>query len=132
MMTSYQPYYCENCRSRYLWSQQRITPGFCSVKCQTDDAARKDQVPFQVQVLAKIMDSVPAAAKIGDVLEQYREHKASDLAQARQQRCECCDITSYMGRPLRFVTHHRDGNRDNNAPNNLKTLCPNCASQELS
>ena len=130
-MTSYQPYYCEHCRSRYLWSQERITPGFCSSKCQADDAARKSQVPFEVQLLAKIMDSVPAGVKVGDVVEQYREQKASDLAQVKEQRCECCDITSYRGRPLKFVMYHQDGNPDNNAPNNLKMLCPNCASQEL-
>ena len=129
-MTVYPTHYCEHCRSRYLWSQERLTPGFCSTKCQADDATRKSQVPFEVQLLAKIMDSVPAGVKVGDVIEQYREQKASDQAQVREQRCECCDITSYMGRPLKFVMYHQDGNLNNNAPNNLKMLCPNCASQE--
>ena len=129
-MTVYPTYYCEHCRSRYLWSQERITPGFCSTKCQAAEASRAAQVPFEVQLLAKIMDSVPAGVKVGDVVEQYREQKASDQAQVREQRCECCNITSYMGRPLKFVMYHQDGNPDNNAPNNLKMLCPNCASQE--
>ena len=129
-MTVYPIYYCEHCRSRYLWSQERITPGFCSTKCQAADAARAAQVPFEVQVLAKRMESVPVAVQVGDVVENYREQKASDQAQIREQRCECCDITSYMGKPLKFVMYHMDGNRDNNAPNNLKMLCPNCASQE--
>ena len=129
-MTVYPTYYCEHCRDRYLWSQERLTPGFCSTRCQAADAERKSKIPFDVQQMALRLESVPAKVRIGDVIESYREQKESDQAKSRDQRCECCDITSYMGRPLKFVMYHIDGNRDNNAPNNLKMLCPNCASQE--
>jgi hypothetical protein len=87
-------------------------------------------VPFEVQQLSKVMEAIPVAVKVNDVVEEYRQQKASDLAQVREQRCECCDITSYQGLPLKFVMYRMDGNLDNNAPNNLKMLCPNCASQE--
>ena len=128
-MTVYQTYYCEHCRDRYSWTQERSTPGFCSIKCQADDATRKSQTPFKLQQLAKIIESVPAATKTGDVVEQ-RIQRNADLAVVREQRCECCDIDSYQGRALQFVLRHLDGNTNNNAPNNLKLLCPNCFSQE--
>ena len=129
-MTVHQPYYCEHCRTRYLWSQERRTPGFCSARCQAAEASRNSLVPFEVQQLAKTMETVPVAVRANDTVEEYRQQKASDAAQVREQRCECCDITSYQGLPLKFVMYRMDGNPDNNAPNNLKMLCPNCASQE--
>lgn len=129
-MTVHQPYYCEHCRTRYLWAQQRRTPGFCSTKCQAAEAARNSLVPFEVQQLAKSRETVPVAVRVNDAIEEYRQQKASDQATVREQRCECCDITSYQGLPLKFVMYHLDGNLENNAPNNLKMLCPNCASQQ--
>jgi len=127
-MTVYQTYHCEHCRDRYSWTQERSTPGFCSKKCQADDASRKSLTPFKLQQLAKAIESVPVAVKIGDVVEQ-RKQRLADSAVIREQRCECCDINSYQGRPLQFVLWHLDGNINNNAPNNLQLLCPNCASQ---
>ena len=127
-MTVYQTYYCEHCRDRYSWTQERSTPGFCSIKCQADDANRKSQTPFKLQQLAKAIESVPVAVKATDVVEQ-RTQRLADSAVVRAQRCECCDIDSYLGRPLQFVLRHLDGNINNNAPNNLQLLCPNCASQ---
>jgi hypothetical protein len=77
-MTVHQPYYCEYCRSRYLWAQERLTPGFCSIKCQASESARNLLVPFEVQQLAKAMESVPVSARVNDVVEEYRQQKASD------------------------------------------------------
>lgn len=125
-MTVYQTYYCEHCRDRYSWTQERSTPGFCSIKCQADDATRKSLMPFKLQQLAKAIESV--AVKATDVVEQ-RKQRSADSAVIREQRCECCNINSYLGRPLQFVLRHSDGNINNNAPNNLQLLCPNCASQ---
>jgi len=127
-MTVYQTYYCEHCRDRYSWTQQRSTPGFCSIKCQADDVTRKSLTPFKLQQLAKAIESVPVAVKATDVVEQHKQ-RSTDSAVVREQRCECCDIDSYLGRPLQFVLRHLDGNINNNAANNLQLLCPNCASQ---
>ena len=127
-MTVYQTYYCEHCRDRYSWTQERTTPSFCSIKCQADDATRKSLTPFKLQQLAKVIESVPVAIKAADVVEQ-RIQRNADLAVVREQRCECCSIDSYQGRPLQFVTRHLDSNPNNNAPNNLQLLCPNCFSQ---
>lgn len=52
------------------------------------------------------------------VSEGYKEYK-----------CECCGITEWMNKPISLQLHHKDGNHNNNALDNLKILCPNCHTQ---
>lgn len=47
----------------------------------------------------------------------------------KENRCECCGITEWNGKPLVMQLHHIDGNNKNNSLNNLQMLCPNCHSQ---
>ncbi|MBK6998271.1 MAG: HNH endonuclease [Lewinellaceae bacterium] len=41
-------------------------------------------------------------------------------------RCENCDLTEWLASPIPLELHHKDGNRYNNAIENLLLLCPNC------
>lgn len=44
--------------------------------------------------------------------------------------CNICNIGPvWNGKVLRLQVDHIDGNSDNNFPNNLRLLCPNCHSQ---
>jgi len=47
----------------------------------------------------------------------------------KQNQCEACGITEWMGNPLPFELDHIDGNRSNNCLDNLRMLCPNCHAQ---
>lgn len=47
----------------------------------------------------------------------------------KENRCECCGITDWNGKPLVMQLHHVDGNTKNNKIENLQILCPNCHSQ---
>lgn len=47
----------------------------------------------------------------------------------KENRCECCGITEWNGKPLVMQLHHIDGNNKNNYLDNLQMLCPNCHSQ---
>jgi len=44
-------------------------------------------------------------------------------------RCNCCGINEWQGRPITLELHHKDGNHKNNSRENLEYLCPNCHSQ---
>ncbi len=47
----------------------------------------------------------------------------------KENKCECCGITSWNGKSLTMQLHHIDGNNTNNSLENLQMLCPNCHSQ---
>lgn len=65
------------------------------------------------------------AQKIGGIKEimpsHYGESK-TDYSFARKDFCERCGFNEY---PI-FHVHHIDRNRENNNPENLICLCPNC------
>ncbi len=44
----------------------------------------------------------------------------------KNHRCESCNLTEWLGRPIPLELHHKDGNRSNNKLENLQLLCSNC------
>lgn len=44
-------------------------------------------------------------------------------------KCECCDIDQWNGKPLNCQLHHINGDNTDNRLENLQILCPNCHSQ---
>lgn len=51
------------------------------------------------------------------------------LIKSRGHRCESCQRTEWLERPIPLELHHRDGNRFKNVESNLELLCPNCHAQ---
>lgn len=47
----------------------------------------------------------------------------------KENKCECCGIDEWNGKPIKCSLHHKDGNKHNNKIDNLIILCPNCHSQ---
>ena len=47
----------------------------------------------------------------------------------KENKCECCGITEWQGKPINCQLHHIDGDETNNRLENLQILCPNCHSQ---
>lgn len=47
----------------------------------------------------------------------------------KQNRCERCGVTEWLGRPLSLEIHHKNGDPNDNRLPNLSILCPNCHSQ---
>ena len=43
--------------------------------------------------------------------------------------CEICGVFEWNGKPLNCQLDHIDGNKNNNALENLRIICPNCHSQ---
>ena len=46
----------------------------------------------------------------------------------KENKCEKCELTEWLGNIIKVELHHIDGNRQNNNLNNLQLLCPNCHS----
>jgi hypothetical protein len=45
-----------------------------------------------------------------------------------ERRCSGCKLDTWMDQPIPLELDHIDGNHQNNAPANLRLLCPNCHS----
>jgi hypothetical protein len=56
-------------------------------------------------------------------------HLKPHLIRERGHKCECCELTVWLGKPIGLEVHHIDANRTNNKPNNLQLLCGNCHQQ---
>lgn len=47
----------------------------------------------------------------------------------KENKCECCGIDEWFGKPLSCQLHHINGDNTDNRLENLQILCPNCHSQ---
>ncbi len=47
----------------------------------------------------------------------------------KEEKCECCGLSEWMGKPIPLELHHKDFNHYNNALDNLQILCANCHMQ---
>lgn len=44
----------------------------------------------------------------------------------KEEKCEKCGNTMWLGQKIHLHLHHKDGNHKNNYIDNLQLLCPNC------
>jgi predicted HNH restriction endonuclease len=51
------------------------------------------------------------------------------LLRERGHACEVCRLSEWCGVKVPIELHHRDGNAENNAKENLQLVCPNCHAQ---
>lgn len=47
----------------------------------------------------------------------------------KENKCEICGISEWLGKPIMCELHHINGNTTDNRLENLQILCPNCHSQ---
>lgn len=48
----------------------------------------------------------------------------------KEEKCECCGLREWMGKPIPLELHHIDFNHYNNELSNLEILCSNCHMQK--
>jgi Zn finger protein HypA/HybF involved in hydrogenase expression len=46
----------------------------------------------------------------------------------KTSKCECCNLSEWMGNPIGLELHHINGDSNDNQLHNLQILCPNCHS----
>jgi hypothetical protein len=125
----------DRCARRYDWAavQRYYDQGHSARACIKafgfSSAAWSDAVK-RAAIVAR-----PAVIPISELLVDgtYRGRfnvKARLLKERlKEKRCECCGLIEWRGEPTTLAPHHVNGRRNDNRPENLELLCPNCHSQ---
>lgn len=123
------------CNRRYDWEavQRFYDQGHSITQCQEEFGfARKT---FMDAVARGALVSRPQAAPVAEYLVRGRRVNRTHLkgrllaAGLKENRCECCGIQDWLGKPLSMALHHVNGEGADNRLENLMMLCPNCHSQ---
>lgn len=101
---------CLNCGKEYVKSKNS-TGKFCCFDCSVEFRNKeKDKEYFK--------------GEISDMHTLKRHYIRNN-----EYKCAICGISEWNNKPLVLILDHIDGNSDNNFPNNLRLVCPNCDSQ---
>lgn len=65
----------------------------------------------------------------GDYSTKSRNFFRRYLTETHGYKCSCCSISQWNGKSIVLEIDHIDGNSENNRPENLRFICPNCHSQ---
>lgn len=78
------------------------------------------------------IDKIPLIDILNNKYPQYQTSKLrSRLIKEgyKEYKCECCNLSEWLNKPIQLELHHIDGNIQNHSLDNLKILCPNCHAQ---
>lgn len=107
-------YYCLHCGKENLWGWSKINK-YCDFTCQQNYKWINETIPR--------IENGECTHNSTNVLKKY-------LIETRGEQCAECNQTSHWNnKPLVLQLDHIDGDSDNNYPQNLRLLCPNCHSQ---
>lgn len=73
--------------------------------------------------------------KLEEILVENSSHVNSSSLRKRllsegikENKCECCNLTMWLDKPIKLELHHSNGNNSDHRIENIELLCPNCHS----
>lgn len=120
---------------RYDWAevQQAYDEGLSVRECQDRFGFCSDS--WSEAVRRGAIRPRPFGMPIEDLLVSGRKTNRSHLKGRllreglKENRCERCGLTEWLGRPLSMALHHVNGAGRDNRLANIQFLCPNCHAQ---
>jgi len=82
-----------------------------------------------MQHRAKYKGEVLSKQKFENGIAMERPVQKRFVTERDGYKCTICSISDWQGQPISLHLDHADGDPSNNAPTNLRLLCPNCHSQ---
>lgn len=105
---------CSNCGTVKRTNGKK----YCSIKCQ-QDFEYKERIK---KWLAGEINGQRGKTATAQWIKRY-------ILETRGHKCECCNNSIWMDKPIPLDLEHCDGNFLNNKIDNLKLLCLNCHGQ---
>jgi 5-methylcytosine-specific restriction endonuclease McrA len=110
---------CTNCTKEFNYRSQCSTGKYCSNKCQREYQSN--------QSLQKWLNGTWDGTKKGFSLSSTIRRYLLEQTNHKCSSCGWCEINPSTGKsPLEI--DHINGDSENNRPENLRVLCPNCHS----
>lgn len=103
---------CINCNKVYI-AQKTDIGLYCSNQCFHDHKYKE-----------RLADWINGSYRPGS-----RQFIKKYLTETHGYKCSCCGISEWNDKALTLEIDHIDGRSDNNRPENLRLICPNCHSQ---
>lgn len=98
------------------------------------DRMNRLKITFKQRYVSKSCGK-SAKMPLSEILTTDSNYNRSNLRKrlfeegVKEERCEICGITEWMGKPVTLQLHHLNGIHNDNRLSNLQILCPNCHSQ---
>lgn len=102
---------CLNCNKEFKYHTYNSKGLYCSNKCRGEYVLKQSDQLLQEGKLKGPVNIKKAVIRL------------------KGNKCEICGLTEWLNKSISLHLDHIDGNADNNNPNNLRLLCPNCHSQ---
>lgn len=103
---------CLFCNTSFIYDDKSSTGKFCSNSCNGK---------YKIEFITK------------PLIEQGKVDQTSTLktylTNLHGYKCNICSISEWNNKELSLHVDHIDGNSDNNFPDNIRLLCPNCHTQ---
>lgn len=101
---------CKQCSVEFTYGVQKLGV-YCSTRCTGDAKKAESRIRFER----------------GEIKE--RTTNKVYVVERDGYSCRECGISNYNGKEISLQLDHIDGYANNNMPDNLRLLCPNCHSQ---
>ena|SRR5882672_2557929 len=106
---------CNNC-SKHIPISYGSFNKYCSSKC---DQEFRFKIRYNLWIKNELIVPDSYGARALKRLVSFRDG----------YKCSECSLSEWRGKKLSLELEHKDGNHQNNEPENVCLLCPNCHSQ---
>lgn len=136
--------YCECCGVSLKKNENKVK--FCSRSCSAKVSNLKRKKTYRCAECQKNLKAKSSKFCSHECFQKHRHRTAIELWKSGQEdfgprrlkrfltetvgyACATCGISDWAGKPITLELEHKNGDSEDNSPENLCLLCPNCHSQ---